>query len=64
VTYYLADGELLVIETDDDAYLGTAEVVGDTLVVRNGYVGRPTVVPRQEVRHVTPAGEHPLVEWA
>jgi len=29
VAHYLADGEVLVAETEDDAYLGTAAVDGD-----------------------------------
>ena len=62
VTSYLADGQLLVIETEDDAYLGTAQVDGDTLVVRSGYVGRPIVVAVTDVLRITVASDHPLVE--
>jgi hypothetical protein len=64
MTGFMADGELLVVETDDDAYIGTVEVVGDALVVRSGYVGRPWVVPRHEVCEITSAADHPLVEQA
>jgi hypothetical protein len=50
---FLADGELVVIETDDDRFLGTAEVLADVIVVRSGFVGRPTVVAHEDVRGVT-----------
>ena len=64
MTSYLADGQLLVIETDDDAYLGTAQVDGDSLVVRSGNVGRPTILAITDVQRITVASEHPLVEDA
>ena len=60
---YLHDGELVVVQTHDDDLLGTAQVQGDVLVVRSGYVGRPAVVPLAEVLLVTRATEHPDVEW-
>lgn len=41
---FLADGELLVVETADDHYVGTVEISQDQLVVRSGYVGRPVVL--------------------
>lgn len=62
MTSYLADGQLLVLETEGDAYLGTAEVVGDTLVVRSGFAGRPTILSVTEVLLVMLAADHPLVE--
>lgn len=58
----LADGELVVVETDEDAFLGTAEFTDSWLVLRNGYVGRPTLIAPEEVRRITPAFEHPDVE--
>jgi hypothetical protein len=63
VNSYLCDGELVVVETHEDDLLGTAQVQGDVLVVRSGYVGRPAVVPLAEVLLVTRATEHPMVEW-
>ena len=58
----LADGSLMVVETEDDIYLGTAEITEDGIVVRNGYVGRPVVVPATEVMSIIPAQGHPDVE--
>lgn len=50
---FLADGELVVLETDDDRFLGTAEVLVDVVVVRSGFVGRPTVVAHEDITRVT-----------
>jgi hypothetical protein len=58
----LAQGELVVVETDDDLHLGTVEVVEGALVVRSGYVGRPVLLDADEVVSVTPACGHPDVE--
>ena len=55
---FLAAGELVVVETDDDWYLGTAEVTPDALIVRNGFVGRPTVLAHEDVVRVVPAVEY------
>lgn len=55
----LADGQIVVVETEDDAFLGTAEVIDGCVIVRNGYVGRPVVIPLQMVHRVMPADEHP-----
>lgn len=54
---WLADGELLVVETEDDWFVGTVEVLPDVLVVRSGFVGRPVVLPHEDVVRVTPAVE-------
>jgi len=59
---FLAGGELVVVETEDDHFLGTAEVVDGTLIVRPGYVGRPLRVPLAEVLRITLATEHEDVE--
>lgn len=59
---FLAGGELLVVETEDDHFLGTAEVAQDCLVIRPGYVGRPLRVPLSDVTRVTLASEHEDVE--
>jgi hypothetical protein len=58
----LAHGDVLVVETEDDTVLGTAEVVGDTLVVRSGYRGHPTVLALADVERITPVGEHEDIE--
>ncbi len=59
---YLANGQLVVIETEDATYLGTAQVDGDALVVRSGFVGRPTVLPVTEVLGVTLASDYALID--
>jgi hypothetical protein len=57
----LAD-ELFVLETHDgDAYLGELLVNGDFVTVRTGFVGRPPVIPIDDVSEVVPASEHPDV---
>jgi hypothetical protein len=53
----LADGELVVVETEDDLFLGTAEVLADVIVVRSGFVGRPVVLAHEDVMRVTPFSE-------
>jgi hypothetical protein len=54
---FLAGGELVVVETEDDRFLGTAEALAGGLVVRSGLVGRPTVVAHADVLRVTPFAE-------
>ncbi|MCW2599484.1 MAG: hypothetical protein JWM02_1313 [Frankiales bacterium] len=53
----LADGELVVVETDDDRFLGSVDVQPDVLVVRSGFVGRPILVAHEDVVRVTPFAE-------
>jgi hypothetical protein len=53
----LAGGELVVVETEDDLFLGTAEVLADVIVVRSGFVGRPVVLAHEDVVRVTPFAE-------
>ena len=50
---FLAGGELVVVETEDDRFLETVDVQPDVLVIRSGYVGRPTVVAHEDVLSVT-----------
>jgi len=40
----MAGGELLVIETEDDVYLGTVGLEDDHFVLRTSFVGRPVVL--------------------
>lgn len=54
---WLADGELLVVETDDDRFLGTVEVLGEALIVRSGFRGHPVVLRHEDVMRVTLASE-------
>jgi hypothetical protein len=55
---FVADGQLVVVETDDDWFLGTAELTADTLIVRSGFVGRPVVLAHEEVTRIAPVGEY------
>jgi hypothetical protein len=52
---FLAAGERAVVETADDWFRGTVELTADGVVVRNGCVGRPTVLAPEEVLRVVPA---------
>ena len=54
---WLADGELLVVETDDDRFLGTVEVLAEVLIVRSGFRGHPVVLRHEDVMRVTLASE-------
>jgi hypothetical protein len=54
----LAHGELVVVETDEDGWLGTAEVRDGDLVVRSGFRGHPVVVAIEDVERITLASEH------
>jgi hypothetical protein len=55
---FFAAGELVVVETDDDWFLGTAEVTPDAVVIRTGFVGRPTLLALEDVVRVVPAAEY------
>lgn len=53
---------MYVVETHDgQAFLGRVEYVDDDVVVYTGYVGRPPVIPRDEVASLVPAAGHPDV---
>ena len=56
-----ADGLFVVETSDGDAFLGELAFEQDAVVIHNGFVGRPPVVPQQDVRSITPAAEHPDV---
>jgi hypothetical protein len=48
----------VVVETEDDWFLGTVVLTADGVVVRTGLVGRPTVLAPEEVLRVVPAAEY------
>ena len=52
------DGELLVVETADDWFMGTVEVTTDGAIMRTGYVGRPTVLALEDIVRIAPAWEY------
>ncbi len=67
MTYELArayDGQFVVIETEDDHYLGTITVDREAVTVHTGFVGRPPVVPVADIESIVPAEQHPLVSVA
>lgn len=45
----MANGEVIVVETEKGRYLGTVEVSDGRFIVRSGYVGRPVVLSAAEV---------------
>lgn len=57
----LAEGQIVVVRTEDDWFLGTADMAGDNIVVLSGYVGRPVVLDAELVQSVIPAQQHPEV---
>ena len=58
----LAHGEIVVVETDDELFLGTCEILDGHAIVRSGYVGRPVLIALDDVEAITPADVHPDVE--
>lgn len=58
---FLAAGEL-VVETEEDWFVGTAELTGDALIVRSGYAGRLVVLPHEAMVRVVPAAEWPQLQ--
>ena len=59
---FLGNGELMLVETAGDRFLGTVELVGDEFIVRSGFVGRPTVVLPEDVVQLVLASELELDE--
>jgi hypothetical protein len=53
--------ELMVVETEDNVYLGTLTRQGNTVKVMTGYAGRPVILEVSEINEVTPAAGHPDV---
>ncbi len=54
-------GQVVVVETEDEHYLGMLDVDGDGwLRVRTGFRGHPHLVDPDEVVSVTLAADHPL----
>lgn len=53
--------DLYVIETDDDAFVGTIEFVEGGVLIRDGFVGRPRLIEAIDLVSLTPALQHPDV---
>ena len=58
----MAHGEIVVIETDEDLFLGTCEIAGGNAIVRSGYVGRPVLIPIDDIESIVSATDHPDVD--
>jgi hypothetical protein len=56
--------DLMVVETEDDIFLGTLEVNGETVKVKTGLPGRPTILRLDDIEDLTPAIDHPDVVMA
>ena len=54
----LGHGELYLVKTEDDGYLGTVEITEGRLVVRSGLAERPVLLAAADVVRITPAHEH------
>lgn len=54
---FLGHGELMLVEIDEDRFLGTVEVTEDVMVIRSGFVGRPVVVLHDDVVRIVLASE-------
>lgn len=55
----MANGEVLVVETELHRFLGTVEVRDGEFVVRSGFVGRPVVLSASDVVSVTTPDPQP-----
>jgi hypothetical protein len=55
---FMAAGERVVVEMEDDWFLGAVELTADGVVVRNGLVGRPTVLAPEDALRVVPVAEY------
>lgn len=54
---------LYVVETTDGSvFLGRVALADDVLTVRSGLVGRPAVLPIENVEELVLASEHPHIE--
>lgn len=58
------EGEFVVVETDNDWYLGTLRLHAGRVTVYTGYTGRPPVIDVLDIESVTAAADHAAVEHA
>lgn len=58
-----SQGEMVVVETEDDQFLGFVENQGDTVIVRTGRRGHPTILQRADIESILPAQGHLYVEY-
>ena len=53
----LNHGELVVVETETERWVGLVELRADQLVIRSGRAGRPRLVDADEVIRIAPASD-------
>jgi hypothetical protein len=59
----LFGGSLVVVETEDDQFLGYLDVDGEgVLRLRSGFRGHPFLLDADEIVAITVAAEHPCVD--
>ena len=59
----LFDGQLVVVETEEDMFLGVLDVgPAGQLRIRNGFRGHPHLLDPAEVAAITLASDHPSIE--
>ncbi len=60
------DGEFVVVETENDWYLGTVrlDIENQQLTVYSGLTGRPPVIPLDDVQDIVRAHKHPAIAAA
>ena len=50
-------GEAVIVETEKDRWVGTAELRADHVVIRTGRAGRPKLVDADAIIRIVPLGE-------
>jgi hypothetical protein len=53
---------LMVIETEDDIFLGSLDITGDKVRVKTHTRGHPVFLDIKDIVRLTPAEEHEAVE--
>lgn len=62
-TLFFYRGEMVVLETEDDAYVGVLQILNNrTVTVRTGLTGRPPIINIDDIMDVISASAHPDVE--
>lgn len=58
-----SQGEMVVVETEDNQYLGFVEERDGAVLIRNGLRGHPVTLQRADIESIVPAQGHPYVEY-
>jgi hypothetical protein len=54
----LNHGELMVVETERERWVGFVELRADHLVIRSGQAGRPRLVDAEDVLRISPVEDN------